>query len=50
MTARIAQIVYTATEHRSVRGVRIALGGRLVTHIGGEGIDVSHPLTRADFR
>jgi spore germination protein GerM len=50
MTARIAQLVYTATGFKSVRAVRIALNGRLVTHIGGEGIDVSRPLTRADVR
>lgn len=49
MTARVAQVVYTATERTSVKGVRIALNGRLVKYIGGEGIDVSHPLTRADF-
>jgi spore germination protein GerM len=50
MTARLAQVVYTATGFSAVKGVRIALDGRLVTHLGGEGIDVSHPLTRADFR
>jgi spore germination protein GerM len=38
--------VWTATGFRRVEAVRIALGGRLVRPIGGEGLMVDRPLTR----
>jgi len=50
MRARIAQVVYTATQFRTVKAVRLKLAGRLAETIGGEGVVVDEPLTRADVR
>jgi Immunoglobulin-like domain of bacterial spore germination/Sporulation and spore germination len=45
MPLRIAQLVYTATQFPTVRGVRFALDGQGVTVLGG--IPVQSPQTRA---
>jgi hypothetical protein len=50
MTGRLAQVVYTLTQFSRIDAVRIELDGRLVTTLSGEGVDVSRPLDRADFR
>ncbi|MFI6415662.1 Gmad2 immunoglobulin-like domain-containing protein [Streptomyces sp. NPDC050585] len=47
--ARLAQVVFTATRFPSVTSVRFALDGVPVSRFGGEGVDVSRPLGRADF-
>ena len=47
---RVAQLVYTLTRVPGVRSVRLWLEGRPVEVFSGEGLDISQPLTRADFR
>jgi hypothetical protein len=49
MTARLAQIVYTATQFPTVDGVRIMLDGELIDVLGGEGLIVDHPIDRTAF-
>ncbi|MFE9097252.1 Gmad2 immunoglobulin-like domain-containing protein [Streptomyces sp. NPDC007264] len=49
MRARIAQVVFTATQFPSIQKVSFALDGKPVTALGGEGVDVHRPLGRADF-
>jgi len=49
MTARIAQVVYTATQFPTVKSVTFALDGTPVTTLGGEGIIVEKPQTRANW-
>lgn len=46
MLARVYQVVYTATQYETVRSVRILVGGKVVTDLGGEGVDLSRPLGR----
>lgn len=46
---RLAQLVYTLTEFDSIERVRLLLDGQQVSTFSGEGVDVSRPLTRADF-
>ena len=48
MLTRVAQVVYTLTSFPTVRSVRFLIDGRRVEAIGGEGVIVDHPLTRAD--
>lgn len=49
MTLRIAQVVNTLTQFRSVKKVAFKIEGKKVDSIGGEGIMVSPPVDRADF-
>lgn len=49
MLSRVAQVVYTLTAFPTVRSVRFLLDGEKVDSIGGEGVIVDHPLTRADL-
>ncbi|HVF52036.1 MAG TPA: Gmad2 immunoglobulin-like domain-containing protein [Actinomycetota bacterium] len=49
MMLRVAQVVFTVTQFEEVGGVRFAIEGELRDYIGGEGIDVSKPLSRSDF-
>lgn len=49
MLTRVAQVVYTLTGFSTVRSVRFLIDGRRVDSIGGEGVIVDHPLTRADL-
>jgi len=46
---RLAQLVYTLTGVPGVRSVRLWLEGRPVDVFSAEGLDISQPLTRADF-
>jgi hypothetical protein len=50
MQMRVAQIVYQGTQFEGIDSVRILIDGQEVDSIGGEGIDVSRPLTRRDFQ
>jgi sporulation and spore germination protein/immunoglobulin-like protein involved in spore germination len=50
MQARLAQVVYTLTQFRTVTGVRFELDGVPVTAFGGEGIVLDRPVGREDFR
>jgi hypothetical protein len=47
MAARLAQVTYTLTQFPSVRRVVYRLDGKRITALGGEGLDVSRPQTRA---
>lgn len=49
MFSRIAQVVYTMTQFHSVQRVAFRLDGKAVESIGGEGIIVVPPPTRADY-
>ncbi|MGH2573838.1 MAG: Gmad2 immunoglobulin-like domain-containing protein [Actinomycetota bacterium] len=48
-TMRLAQVVYTLTQFRTVKSVRFAIEGRPVDVFGSQGIDVDPPRTRADY-
>lgn len=50
MLTRVAQVVYTLTGFPTVRSVRFLIDGVRVDSIGGEGVIVDPPLTRADLR
>jgi germination protein M len=50
MSMRLAQVVYTMTQFRTIRAVNLALEGRRVTVFSGEGLVLDHPLDRADYR
>lgn len=47
--AQLKQIVYTATEFSSVRGVKITINGREEEFLSAEGIDISGILSRESF-
>ena len=49
MQLRLAQLVYTGTQFEGIESARILIDGEQVDSIGGEGVDVSEPLTRRDF-
>ena len=49
MTARLAQLVYTATSIRGVSQVELRLQGRIVRVFSGEGLILRQPLRRADY-
>jgi hypothetical protein len=48
MAARLSQVVATVTEFPGVTGVLLALDGTRIDTLGGEGLDVSAPLGRAN--
>ncbi len=49
MTARLMQVVFTLTQFSTVTGVSFAIDGRPTTVLGGEGVIIDTPATRADF-
>ena len=49
MTARVAEVVFTVTRFPTVQRVSFRLDGQPVTALGGEGVDLSRPVTRADY-
>jgi germination protein M len=49
MLMRLAQVVHTGTQFKSVEDVQILIEGEAVETIGGEGVMVDEPLTREDF-
>lgn len=49
MTARVAQVVFTATQFPTVDAVRFLVDGRPVDALGGEGLLLTEPQTRADW-
>ncbi len=49
MLGRLAQVVYTLTQFPSVTGVDFKLDGKPATTLGGEGVVLDHPQTRADY-
>ncbi|QGG93771.1 GerMN domain-containing protein [Actinomarinicola tropica] len=50
MQARLAQVVYTLTQFPTVDEVEILVEGSPLEVLGGEGVLVDGPLTRADFQ
>jgi Immunoglobulin-like domain of bacterial spore germination/Sporulation and spore germination len=50
MQLRVAQVVYTGTQFEGVDSVQILIEGQQQDALGGEGIDISGPLTRRDFQ
>ena len=48
MTARVGQVVFTATQFDNVERVTVWLDGAPIEGLGGEGLDLSEPWTRAD--
>ncbi len=49
MMTRVAQVVYTLTQFKTIRAVQFHLDGEPVAAIGGEGIIVDSPQRRADW-
>ncbi len=49
MMLRLAQVVFTLTQFPSVTGVNFMLDGKPIDVLGGEGIIIDHPMTRADY-
>jgi germination protein M len=49
MTGRVAQVVYTLTQFPTVSGVLFEIEGEPVTSLGGEGVEIGKPQTRADW-
>jgi hypothetical protein len=49
MMGRVAQVVYTVTQFPTVESVAFEVDGEPVTALGGEGIMLDEPQTRADW-
>ena len=49
MRTRLAQVVFTLTQFPTVNRVAFELDGKPVTSLGGEGIVIDKPQTRADY-
>lgn len=49
MSARLMQVVFTLTQFPTVRQVTFRLDGKPITALGGEGIMVDKPQTRAQY-
>ena len=49
MLMRLAQVVFTLTQFPTVDGVNFKLDGKAIDVLGGEGIIIDHPMSRADY-
>lgn len=49
MFMRLAEVVFTLTQFPTVEGVNFKLDGQPIEVLGGEGIIIDHPMTRADY-
>ncbi len=50
MTSRVAEVVYTLTRYATVRSVQFFVDGAPVEALGGEGLMLTAPQRRADWR
>jgi germination protein M len=49
MGMRLAEVVFTLTQFPTVDGVNFKLDGKAIDVLGGEGLILDHPMSRADY-
>lgn len=49
MSGRLAQVIYTASTLNPTAPVYISVGGKPLETLGGEGLEIGQPMTRAKF-